>query len=147
MSVKQKYIKLKQQRDYLLVLFYYWFHGSSFKDFSIVFLVPDWLKSNHLKTQVEFGFSDISSCHICSTVAKTIGVKNYAASFGAKKYSGNHIWCCWDDARSVEPTIWTRTWLCPCFMSTPWKRWHKNLQQNFQIPLFWTILQKLSPLV
>ena len=29
-------------------------------------------------------FSDIFSRHICSTVEETIGVTNYAASFGAK---------------------------------------------------------------
>ena len=34
---------------------------------------------------MECGFSDISSHHICSTVAETIGVINNAASFGGKK--------------------------------------------------------------
>ena len=33
---------------------------------------------------MECGFSDIFSRHICSTVAATIDVSNYAASFGAK---------------------------------------------------------------
>ena len=33
---------------------------------------------------MECGFSDIFSRQICSTVAETIGVTNYAASFGAK---------------------------------------------------------------
>ena len=33
---------------------------------------------------MECGFSDIFSRHICFTVAETIGVTNYAASFGAK---------------------------------------------------------------
>ena len=45
------------------------------------------------------------SRHICSTVAETIGVTNYAASFGAKKCSENQIWSYWDDARSAESTI------------------------------------------
>ena len=36
-----------------------WFHGSSFQGFSVVFLLPDWLKLNHLKSQMECGFSDI----------------------------------------------------------------------------------------
>ena len=58
-----------------------WFHGSSFKGFSIVFLLPDWLKLNHLKSRME---CDIFSRHICSTIAETISVTNYAASFGAK---------------------------------------------------------------
>ena len=70
------------------------------------FLLLDWLKLNNLKSRMECGFSDIFSCHICSTVAETIGVTNYAASFGAKKCSENHILSCCDDARSVEPTIW-----------------------------------------
>ena len=48
------------------------------------FLLPDWLKLNHLKSQMECGLSDIFSRHICSTVAETIGVTNNAASFGAK---------------------------------------------------------------
>ena len=64
---------------------YCWFHGSSFKGFSIVFLLPDWLKLNHLKSRTECGFSDIFLHHICSTVAEIIGMTNYAASFGAKK--------------------------------------------------------------
>ena len=46
------------------------------KAFLLFFLLPDWLKLNHLKRQMECGFSD--------TVAETIGVANYAASFGAK---------------------------------------------------------------
>ena len=62
-----------------------WFHGSSFKGFSIVFLLSDWLKLNHLKSRMECGFSDIFSRHFCSTIAETIGVTNYAASFGVKK--------------------------------------------------------------
>ena len=33
---------------------------------------------------MECGFSDIFSRHICSTVAETIGVTNYATSFGEK---------------------------------------------------------------
>ena len=64
-----------------------WLHGSSFKGFSVFFLLPDWLKLNHLKSRMECGFSDFFSRHICSTVAETIGVTNYAASFGAKKCS------------------------------------------------------------
>ena len=36
-----------------------WFHGSSFKGFSIIFLFSDWLKSNHLKSCIERGFVDI----------------------------------------------------------------------------------------
>ena len=59
--------------------------------FLLFFLLPDWLKLNHLKSRMECGFSDIFLCHICSTVAETIGVTNYAASFGAKKCSENHI--------------------------------------------------------
>ena len=33
---------------------------------------------------MECGFLDIFSCHIYSTVAETIDVTNYAASFGTK---------------------------------------------------------------
>ena len=54
------------------------------KAFLLFFLLSDWLKLNHLKSRVECGFSDIFSRHICSTVAKTIRVTNYTASFGAK---------------------------------------------------------------
>ena len=54
------------------------------KAFLLFFLLPDWLKLNHLKSQMEWGFSDIFSRHICSIVAETIVVRNYAASFGAK---------------------------------------------------------------
>ena len=61
------------------------------KAFLLFFLFSDWLKLNHLKSRMECGFSDIFSRHNCSTVAETIGVTNYAASFGAKKCSENHI--------------------------------------------------------
>ena len=61
------------------------------KAFLLFFLLPDWLNLNHLKSRIQSGFSDIFSSHICSTVAQTIGVTNYAASFGAKKCSENHI--------------------------------------------------------
>ena len=54
------------------------------KAFLLFFLFPDWLKLNHLKSRMECGFSDIFPWHICSTVAETIGVTNYAATFGAK---------------------------------------------------------------
>ena len=73
--------------------------------FLLFFLLHDWLELNHLKSRMECGLSDIFSRHICSTVAETTGVTNYAASFGAKKCSENHIWSCWDNAWSVEPTI------------------------------------------
>ena len=75
------------------------------KAFLLFSLLPDWLKLNDLKSGMECGFSDTFSHHTCFTVAETIGVTNYAASFGAKKCSKNHIWNCWDDARSLEPTI------------------------------------------
>ena len=52
--------------------------------FPIVFLLSDWLKLNQLKSRMEYGFSDIFSRHICSTVAETTGVTNYVARFGAK---------------------------------------------------------------
>ena len=61
------------------------------KDFLLFFLLPDWLKLNHLKSRMECGFSDIFSRHFCSTIAETIGLANYAASFGSKKCSENHI--------------------------------------------------------
>ena len=50
---------------------------------------------NHLKSRMKYGFSDIFSCHICFTVAETIGVINYATSFGAKKCSHLKLlkWC------------------------------------------------------
>ena len=67
------------------------FHGSSIKGFSIFSLLPDKPKLNHLKSRMECGFADIFSRHICSTVAETIGVTNYAASYGAKKCSENPI--------------------------------------------------------
>ena len=61
------------------------------KDFLLFFLFPDWLKLDHLKSRIECGFSDIFSRHICSTIPESTGVTNYAASFGAKKWSENHI--------------------------------------------------------
>ena len=61
------------------------------KAFLLFFLLPDWLQLNHLKSRIECGFSDIFPRHFCSTVAKTVGLTNYAARFGAKKCSENHI--------------------------------------------------------
>ena len=52
--------------------------------FLLFFLLPDWLKLNHLRGRMECGFSDIFSRHICSNVAETIGLTNYTACFGAK---------------------------------------------------------------
>ena len=54
------------------------------KAFLLFFLLSDWLKFTHLKSRMECGFSDISSRHIYSTVAETMGMTNHAASFGAK---------------------------------------------------------------
>ena len=64
---------------------------ASAKVFLLFFLLLDWLKLNYLKSRMECGFSDIFSCHICSTVAEIIGVTNYAASFGAKKCPENYL--------------------------------------------------------
>ena len=57
------------------------------KVFSIVFLLSDWLKSDHLRSRIERGFLDNFSRHICSAVKETIGVTNHATSFGTKKCS------------------------------------------------------------
>ena len=81
-----------------------WFYEAPSKAFLLFFLLSDWLNVNNLKSRIECGFSDIFSRHFCSTVAETIGLTNYKASFGAKKCSENHIWICWDDSRSMEPT-------------------------------------------
>ena len=54
------------------------------KAFLLFFLLSDWLKLNHLKSRMKCGFSDTFSRHICSTVAETIDMTNYTASFGAK---------------------------------------------------------------
>ena len=54
------------------------------KAFLLLFLLPNWLKLNHLRSWMECGFWDIF-CRICSTVAETIGVTNNTANFGAKK--------------------------------------------------------------
>ena len=64
------------------------------KVFLLFFLLPDWLKLNHLKRRMECGFSDIFSRHFCSTAGETIGVTINPASFGAKKCSENQIWSC-----------------------------------------------------
>ena len=61
------------------------------KAFLLFFLLPDWLKLNHLKSRMDCVFPDIFPRHICSTVAETIGVANYAAGFGTEKCSENHI--------------------------------------------------------
>ena len=46
------------------------------KAFLLFFLIPDWLKLNHLKGRMECGFSDIFLRHICSTVGETTGMTN-----------------------------------------------------------------------
>ena len=79
------------------------------KVFLLFSMLPDSLKLNHLKSRMECGFSDIFSRHFCSTVAETIGVTINPASFGAKKCSENHIWSCWDDSWSMEPTSLRRS--------------------------------------
>ena len=61
------------------------------KAFLLFFLLSDWLKLNHHRSQMECGFSDIFLRHFCSTGAEAIGLTNYAVSFGAKKCSENYI--------------------------------------------------------
>ena len=61
------------------------------KVFLLFFLLPDWLKFNHLKSRMECGFSDIFSRHICSTVEETMGVTNNPASFGGKMFRKPHL--------------------------------------------------------
>ena len=60
------------------------------KAFLLFYLLPDWLKLNHLKSRMECAFQTFTRL-ICSTIAETIGVANYEASFSAKKCSENHI--------------------------------------------------------
>ena len=113
------------------------------KALPLFFLLPDWLKLNHLKSRVECGLSDIFSRHICSTVAETIGVTNYAASFGAKKCPENHIWSRWDDARSVEPTIYYFWSLLLIFNSLPTFR--TNFGKRNQILKQFDLLSSIVP--
>ena len=60
----------------------------------LFFLFSDWLKSNHLRSQIEHGFLNIFSRHICSAETETIRVTNYATSFGAKTCSQNQVRSC-----------------------------------------------------
>ena len=62
-----------------------WFHRSSFKGFSIVFLFSDWLKVNHPRSRIERGLLDIFSRHICSAVTESMRVTNYATKFWREK--------------------------------------------------------------
>ena len=63
---------------------YCWFHGSSFKGFSVVFPAPWLAKVESSQQSNGMWFFRHFSRHICSTVAETIGVTSYATSFGAK---------------------------------------------------------------
>ena len=92
---------------------------------------------NHLKSRIEWGFSDIFSRHICSTIAETIGVTNNAVSFGAEKCSENHIWSCWDDSRSIEQTI-------SCFPTR--LVWENTVEVVINYcTIFWTTNDQLIP--
>ena len=79
---------------------YCWFHGSSFKGFSIVFPIF-WLA----KVESNVVILDIFSPHICSSVTETIQVTSCATSFGAKKCSENQVRSCWDNSWSVKPKL------------------------------------------
>ena len=62
-----------------------WFHGSSFKGFSIVFPAPRLAEvESSQKSNGIYVFRHFSR-HSCSTIAESIGLTNYAASFDAKK--------------------------------------------------------------
>ena len=74
----------KEQPGFLLITEFAGSMEAPSKAFLLFFLLPDWLKLNHLKSRMECGFSDIFSRQFCSTVAETIGLTNYSASFGAK---------------------------------------------------------------
>ena len=87
-----------------ILLLICWFHGSSFKGFSIVFPAPWLAKVESSQKSNGMWFFRHFLRHFCSTVAETIGVTINPASFGAKKCSENHIWSYWDDSWSMEPT-------------------------------------------
>ena len=77
-------VKNPKSRPVLGQTTFCWFHGSSFKGFSIVFPAPRLAKVESSQKSNGMWFFRHFSRHICSTVAETIGVTNYAASFGAK---------------------------------------------------------------
>ena len=83
-----------------------WFDGSSFKGFSIVFPAP-WLAKveSSQKSKGMWFFRHFFVPSLFDRSRNKIGVTNNPAGFGAKKCSENHIWRCWDDSRSMEPTI------------------------------------------
>ena len=91
------------------------------KAFLLFFLLPDWLKLSHLKTRMEWGLSDIFSLHICSNVAETIVVTNYAASLGAKNVQKTTF-----EAAEMMLGLWNQQirnvrysrWAFICFINT-----------------------------
>ena len=84
------------------------------KVFLLFFLLPNWLKLNHLKSRMEFGFSDIFSRHICYTVAETISVTNYAASFGAKNVQKTRF-----EAAEIVLGPWNQQTIFKCNRNNP----------------------------
>ena len=78
-----------------------WFHGSSFIGFSIIFPTP-WLakvESSQKSNGVWF-FRHFFAPYLFDRSRNNRRDKLSSA----KKCSENHIWSCWDDSPSIEPT-------------------------------------------
>ena len=72
---KQRQIKFCKLRLWLLLNESLLLAPSTlFQGFLLFFLFSDWLMSNHLKSQIECGFLDIFSRHICCTVKNNTNI-------------------------------------------------------------------------
>ena len=94
--------RVRHSLTYLLSIC--WFHGSSFKGFSIVFPAP-WLakvKSSQKSNGMWF-FRHFFAPHLFHRSRNNRRDK-LRSKFWREKCSENHIWSCWDEARSEEPT-------------------------------------------
>ena len=81
-----------------------WFHGSSFKGFSIVFPAP-WLAKveSSQKSNGMWFFRHFFAPYLFDRSRNNRRYKQ-PSRFSREKMFRKHIWRCWDDSRSMEPT-------------------------------------------
>ena len=64
------------------------------KVFLLFFLFSDWLKSNHLNSQIEHGFLNIFYAIFDAPYRNDKSDKLRNKYFGTKKFSKNQVWSC-----------------------------------------------------
>ena len=102
--LKLNRLKKTSYRLYNFSILFVAFMEAPSKAFLLFFLLPDWLKLNHFKSRMECGSSDnFFEPYLFHRS------RNNRRDKLRSKFWREHIWSCWDDSRSMEPTIMEKT--------------------------------------